>query len=891
MASDNTLLLAFNRGLLSRLALARIDLKRTGLSAATLTNWMPRVMGSMMLRPGLEYLSATKDNAFAIDIPFVRASDATALLELSDEAMRVIVDGELVVRPSVSSAVTNGTFDSDIASWTDADEAGATSAWATGGYASLTGTKYVSARLRQEITVAGADLGVEHALRIVVERGTVAFRVGSSAGGEQYIAEQQLKTGTHSIAFTPTGNFHIQIANRAKYAALVSSVTVEAGGTLELPTPWGDDDLRLVRLDQSADVLFLACEGYQPRRIERRSDRSWSVVLYEPPDGPFRTENLDKIRISASATYGDITLTATDAVWRSTHVGALWRIASVGQFVTDSLSAESTFTAAIKVTGNNTKNRTFDYAITGTWTGTLTLQVSIGEEGAWADVNGVDFTANASDTYDDDQYADGTIAYYRIGFKTGDYGSGTASISLTRAAGSITGVAKITAYSSATSVTARVLKELGGTAATETWAEGAWSDYRGWPSSVALYEGRLVWAGIAGIWHSVSDAFESFDTIGVKGDSLPISRSIGQGPVDSTNWLLPLSRLVLGTDGAEKTLRSTTFDEPLTATSWNIKDISTQGSARIAPVKIDTSGVFLQKGGTRVYELGFDGGRSDYTTTDLTNIIPEIGEPSIVHMAVQRQPDTRIHCVRSDGTAAILVFDKVEQVTCWIEFETDGEVESVAVLPGTVEDEVYYIVKRTIDRSTVRYREKWALESQCRGGTVNRQADSFIYFPAVGSATISGLDHLEGETVVVWADGVDMGTETVSGGAITLASSVTEAIVGLPYTAQYKSAKLATLQGMGLTQKKRIARIGVVLADAHAQGLQYGPNFTDLADMPKVEQGEVVDGDSVWTDYDEPPFEFDGEWKADSRVCLQAAAPRPVTLCALVIQLEGHADP
>jgi hypothetical protein len=291
----------------------------------------------------------------------------------------------------------------------------------------------------------------------------------------------------------------------------------------------------------------------------------------------------------------------------------------------------------------------------------------------------------------------------------------------------------------------------------------------------------------------------------------------------------------------------------------------------------------------RVYELSFDGSRSDYVTQDLTDVIPEIGEPEIVQMAVQRQPDTRIHCLRSDGTVAVLVFEKAEEVACWIEIETDGEVESVAVLPGAVEDEVYYIVKRTIDGQTVRYREKWALESECRGGTVNRQADSFIYFPAVGGNSLS-LPHLEGEEVVVWADGVDMGTYTVTGGVAALPDTVQQAVAGLPYTARYKSAKFATIFRDGstnLTRRKRIAKVGVVLADTHAQGLTYGPSFTELDNMPEVERGKVVDGDYVWADYDEPSFEFEGEWRSDSRVCIQAAAPRPVTICALTVELEN----
>lgn len=52
----DALYLAFNRGVVSRYALARIDLKRLALSADEQTNWMPRTAGPMTLRPGLKHL-------------------------------------------------------------------------------------------------------------------------------------------------------------------------------------------------------------------------------------------------------------------------------------------------------------------------------------------------------------------------------------------------------------------------------------------------------------------------------------------------------------------------------------------------------------------------------------------------------------------------------------------------------------------------------------------------------------------------------------------------------------------------------------------------------------------------------------------------------------------
>ena len=891
MPRENVALLAFNRGMISPLALARTDIKRTALSAEVMTNWMPRVFGSMMLRPGTTFLASTRSDAKAYFLPFIFSTDDTALVEVTDSNVRVWVSDSPITRGSVSSATSNGNFGTDLTNWTDADESGGTSAWVTGGYMGLTGNGTAAAIRRQQVTVATADQGDEHALRIVIERGPVTLKVGSTSGGDDYIAETSLMTGTHSLAFTPTGNFHIEFSSRLKRQVLVDSCNVESSGVMAITAPWVEADIGKLRVDQSGDVLFVACEGYQQRRIERRATRSWSVVTYQPQDGPFQLGNAGPITITPSALSGNITLTASAALFTSDNVGSLYRIISSGQTVTTSITAENTFTNAIQVTGVDAQ-RVFSVTVDedAAGTATFTLQRSLDSDaGPWTDVK--TWTADTTETYDDG--LDNQIAWYRIGVKTGDYTSGTHTVTLSYTVGSIEGVVRVTAFTSSIQVSAEVFVELGGTAATDDWAEGEWSDRRGWPSSVAFVEGRLAWAGKNGVWLSVSDAFDSFDDT-TEGDSGPIARTVGSGPVDTINWILALQRMLLGAEGAEFSCKSSSFDEPLTPTNFNIKPASTQGSAAVEAVKIDKRGVFVQRGGTRVMEIAFDSQDYEYGSDELTKLIPEIGQPSIVRMDVQRQPDTRIHCIRSDGTVAIAVIDSVENVLCWFEYETDGSVEDVVVLPGadgSSEDQVYYVVKRTINSATKRYLEKWAKESECVGGTTNKQADSLIVYSGASTTTITGLSHLEGETVVVWGGGKDLGTYTVSSGQITgISEAVTSAIVGLGYTAQWKSAKLAYAAGLGtaLTQRKSLEHLGVILKNTHYQGLQYGPDFTNLSDLPAMSQGKVLPSDTVHSTFDEEPFEFEGTWDSDSRLCLQATAPRPCTILAAVIPVETH---
>jgi hypothetical protein len=885
---ENVSLLAFNRGIISRLALARTDLKRSALSAEMQTNWMPRTLGSMMLRPGGEYLGATFFQYPAIHIPFIFANDDMAIIEITSGGVRVRVDEQVITRSAVTTTITNDDFDTDLTGWTDADEAGATSAWVSGGYMSLVGTRFNSAIRKQTVTVSPANMNREHSLAISVARGPVTIRIGSADGLDDYVSETDLAEGRHSLAFTPVGNFYISVSNVREAASYLDFIAIEAttDTDMQIPGPWGEDDLPYIRWDQSGDVVFVSCDGFQQYRIERRATRSWSVVKYLPEDGPFRTQNTGTLSITPSALSGDVTLTASAALFRTTHVGALFKITSIGQVVSANLTGANQFTDPIKVTGTGSQ-REFDYSITGTWSGTITLQRSVDDAASWTDYT--TYAVNATNNIVDG--LDNQIVYYRIGFKTAEYTSGTAAVSLTYASGGLTGIARITAYTSSTSVSAAVLTPFGNTTASSTWSEGAWSDYRGWPTAVAFHEGRLWWAGRDKLWGSVSDAFASFDEE-TEGDSGPISRSIGSGPVDVINWLLPLQRLIAGGQGAEHSIRSSSLDEPLTPSNFNIKTPSTHGSAAVPAVRVDATGVFVNKGRTRLFELSLENEYSslDYRPSDLTVIAPEITEPLITRIAVQRMPDTRIHCVLADGTVAILIYDPAEEVKCWVPYETDGTVEDVFVLPGEVEDKVYYLVLRTINGSEVRYLERWALESECQGGTLNKNIDCHYVYSGPSKTEITGLDHLEGETVCAWGNGKDLGTYTVTTGAITLSEAVTGAVIGLTYTAQFKSAKLAYAAQMGsaLGQRKRIHSLALILANTHYQGLQYGPDFDNLDDLPLVEDGAITAENYVWDSYDKDAFTFPGTYDTDSRLCLQASAPRPCTVLAAVIGMQTN---
>lgn len=425
-----------------------------------------------------------------------------------------------------------------------------------------------------------------------------------------------------------------------------------------------------------------------------------------------------------------------------------------------------------------------------------------------------------------------------------------------------------------------------------SWRLQEWNADTGYPSSCTLHEGRMWWSGGTRVWGSVSDDYTSFD-FEKTGDAAPISRSIGKGPIQTTNFMLSLNRLVIGTDSGVVTCRSSSFDEPLTPTQFSIKYSNTQGTYPMRGVALDGNGVYIQRSNRKVYLITFSSQKFDYQTIDLTRLNIDIGLPGFVDLAIQRQPDTRLLFVRQDGQIACLLYDEADEVMAWHRYKTggDGAYENVAAIPGCLEDATYVVVKRNINGITKRYLEKFARIDQIQCGDM-RLSDSYLRYTNLNSATLTNLSHLEGQYVCVWGDGKDLGTYLVKDGQITASQSVTTAIVGLPYKARYISAKLAYAAQLGtaVNRAKRVNQIGLVLDNTHYQGVRYGQydmrsgTYT-YDELPLIEEGRATQADTIWSYYDQQSFDMNGAWSADSRLYLEANSPKPATVLGFTVEM------
>lgn len=907
---------ALNVGVVDRDKLHRVDLERMRLAAEDQTNLLCDAVGKAFLRPGTEHFDTTYGGGYARLIPFDAGGPRVYGLELTGSNMRIWDGDAKVTRPAVSSAVTNGDM-SSATGWTLGTDAG-TIATMTGGALKLQAFgRGARAYARQQISVASADRGKEHGLRITVFRGQVRFRVGTSAGAQDVIKETVLRTGYHSIAFIASASatsFWIEFSTKTNYPVYVNDCNVEAAGDVVLPTVWAADDLQYIRYDQSLDVMFLACEGRKPQRIESRGDNSWSVCDYDADDGPFLVGRTADARLKPTVLEGSGLLQSDVPFFSTDHIGAIFRLFHDGQKIDTYLAADNTFTPTIMVTGINEPDyneRAFSYTVDGTFAGTLRWQRSFdGEDVEFhrfrraQGVADIDITGAFSATNDDNE--DNAIAYYKLGFEENTHTSGAAHVTITYQGGGGFGICRVVGINSSTEAVIEVLKPFSGNSFTDNWREGAWSESVGWPTCVAMDDGRLNWSGYDQFWGSVSDAYESFDEDFI-GDAGPLLRALAVGGRNEARWMIALSTLMIGTNRMIAGVRASSLDEIKTPENFGVRRTGGQvGAARINPaVLADDRALFVEAEGTALYELNYDATKARFLSTEFSKLTTDLFDAGINGLAVQNRPDQRIWITVNDSDACCIVFEPAQQVVAFIPISTGvaGDIiESMIVLPSDDgQDRVLCSVRRTVNSVTTRRIERLALDYEAIPASITKCLDAHVVIGA-GSTSVTGLSHLIGRDVWAWVDGEyvsdangDPVNFTVSaGGTITLPSApAIGGCVGQPYTGRYKSAKLEYGGGAStsMLQKKVVSRVGLMFADYCRSGIRYGTEFDNadhpLYNLPAERDGiPVLDDIILGPDEVEPLHPVDAPITLDARVCIEVS--KPATILAMVMEFEGH---
>lgn len=370
----------------------------------------------------------------------------------------------------------------------------------------------------------------------------------------------------------------------------------------------------------------------------------------------------------------------------------------------------------------------------------------------------------------------------------------------------------VTGVVSATQVNATVRQTLPNTNATANWDEQAFGPRRGWPVAAAFHQDRLVVGGSRDLpnrlWLSRSADIWNFD-LGTGQDDEAIEFGILSDQVNAIRAVFSGRHLQLFTSGAEYMVSG----DPLTPQNIQLNRQTRIGSPvdrTLAPRDVDGATLFVSRNGKEVREFLYTDTEAAYQANDLALLARHIvGKPRDQDFDKSRR---LLFVVMEDGVIGALTVYRAEQVTAWTRLTTDGAARSVAV----VGDDVYLLAERGSVWTIERFDDTLNLDSALVG-----ESETPV-------AVWSGLDHLEGRSVAVMADGAQRAAVPVVAGRITLDPPATRVEAGLPYAHVIEPLPANLIGQVSDGALVRLIAVGFRLEDTAALRVDVGRGLYDL---------------------------------------------------------------
>ena len=457
------------------------------------------------------------------------------------------------------------------------------------------------------------------------------------------------------------------------------------------------------------------------------------------------------------------------------------------------------------------------------------------------------------------------------------------------------GYMKVTARADTTNITVEIIEDLGSATASTDFALGSFSDTTGHPTCVTFFEQRLVFAGTTDqpqtLFFSKSGDYENMNENrgGTVADDDAIIYTIASNQVNAIRFMTATRTLIVGTAGGEFTVSGGGTDVAITPTNILIKKQSNHGAANLDAIAAGNATLFLQRAKRKIRELAYNFDVDGYLAPDMTILSEHITEGGITQMAYQQEPNQIVWMTRDDGELIGLTYQREQQVTAWHRqifggsFSSGNAVcESVAALPtDDAEYQVWVIVKRTINSVTRRYVEYLnAFDFTETDNTTFNFLDSQLNYDGSATTTITGLDHLEGQTVSILANGSTHPDKTVSSGAITLDRSSTKVKVGLSFTSLLQTMRLDAGAANGTSQAKTKRIYDISLRLYESVGVEVGPDLQNMERIPFRSSADAMDtAIPVFTGDKE--IEFRGNYETDGFIFVRQTQPLPLTVLSL----------
>jgi len=608
---------------------------------------------------------------------------------------------------------------------------------------------------------------------------------------------------------------------------------------LELVTPYREDELFEVQIAQLGNIAYLCHPNHPPQKLERAFDATfqketftWSEVEWSFP--AFRDFNISSVTATPNSVSGFTQISFTGNPFTETL--NTYEYADARIMLRQKRAASHVSLALHTAAGNSSEIKILgDYQVYtyGTFAGTLFVEQKT-LSGDWIALKTFQFSdeENGRQLVYSASTKEPLLLRLRVVTTTAASVLKPQIAYLEAGDANVIGYARIidsiTFENSLPVVDCEVELPFDSTNATTEWAISSWAEYAGYPRSVCFHEQRLWLGGTKlqpnTIWASAVGDYENFRLGAFDSDSLSFTLAAQEG--SAIQSMVSHESLVVFTQSEEWTA-ATSQQTIITPSNIFVRRQSRFGSAHKQAFIAANNLLFLQRGNRKLRQFTHGAAGGEGQASDLSVLAEHITLSGIKQLAFQQQPDPVVWMVRNDGVLLSMTYEPDQSVIAWARHTSGtGLFESVAVIYGADgdADQVWFVVNRGSTRSIERFDPTHF--SKLEQGTYEKlvYVDCAVMAEGSNLTSVTGLNHLNGQSVAILAGGGVEPSQTVTSNQVTGIPAANTIIVGLPFTSRLQPSKIEVGMADGSSQGRKHTSKRATVNLWKTYGAQYADN-------------------------------------------------------------------
>jgi len=693
---------------------------------------------------------------------------------------------------------------------------------------------------------------------VIYPHGAAARRPGT-----QFIAEvktSSAKTRLIPFEFSTTQTYILEFGNQYMRVYKDKGQVLSGGSAFEISTPYLTAELFDIKFAQSADVMYITHPSHATRKLSRTGHTAWTLTTVDFTNGPYLDTNTSTTTITASAhTVGTgRTFTASASTFVSTDVGRLIRFRDGYAKVTGFTDATIVTVEILKDTGSSSASTDWSLGAFSDTTGHPSCVTFFEQRLVFA------ATLNNPQTI-----------YFS---KSGDYENMDANIGGTVADDDAIVYTIASNQVNAIRFLSPTRTLIIGTAGGEFAVYGGGDNDAITPTNIIIkkqsnYGGANVDAVpvanatlfLQRAKRKIRELAYNFDVDGYVAPDLTIlAEHITQGGITQMAYQEePLSIIYAVREDGE--LVAVTYQRDQQVVAWHRHIFGGSfgtgnavcESVAVIPTDLDEYEVYV------IIKRTINGATKRYVEVLNTFDFTETDNTSFNYLDSQLNYDgvsTTLNGDISNSATTITLTDASS-------FNSAGKIKINKEI-------IKYTGKSSNDLTgCTRGENLTTAAAHTSGDTVDQVVE-----------TLSGLSHLEGQTVSILADGATHPTKTVSSGAINLDRAAKKVKVGLAYTSLLQTMRIDAGSQNGTSQGKTKRIYEITLRLFETVGVEVGPDLNHMERIPfRSSANPMNEGIAPFTGDKE--VEFRGNYDTDGFIVIRQTQPLPLTVLSVYPRL------